>query len=120
MSTEFLRRIMGLSLLLHLRVPYEDSAELPKKISALGAELRLRKVPGKSVKRSPWRRRPRVLNGVERQQPSRPRIVGVSLPPLGLLGALALGLALRLRARALARADPSIRAKPLSAETTRS
>ena len=111
---------MGLSLLLHLRVSNEDSAELPKKLSTLSAELRLRQVPGKSVERSRWRRRLDVFIDIERQQSSRPRIVGVSLPPLGLLGALALGLALSLRACALARADPSIRSKPLSAETTRS
>lgn len=111
---------MRLSLLLHLRVLYEDSAELLKKLSTLGAELRLRQVPGKSVERSPRCRGLGVFIDLERQESSRPRIVGVSLPPLGLLGALALDLALRLRARALARADPSIRPKPLSAETTRS
>ena len=93
---------------------------MPKKLSTLSAELRLRQVPGKSVERSRWRRRLDVFIDIERQQSSRPRIVGVSLPPLGLLGALALGLALSLRACALARADPSIRSKPLSAETTRS
>ena len=63
---------MGLSLLLHLRVLDEDSTELPKKLSALSAELRLRQVPGKSVEGSTWRRRIRVLGGLERQQPSRP------------------------------------------------
>ena len=119
MSPGFLCRIMRLSLLLHSRVLNQDSTELPKKLSTLSAELRLRQVPGKSVERSPRLRRLDVFIAIERQQSSRPRIVGVSLPPLGLLGALALGLALSLRARALARADPSIRSKPLSAETTR-
>jgi hypothetical protein len=111
---------MGLSLLLHLRVLDEDSTELPKKLSTLSAELRLRQVPGKSVERAPRCRWLDVFVPLERQQPSRPRVVGVSLPPLGLLRALALGLALSLRACALSRADPSIRSKPLSAETTRS
>ena len=54
MSAEFLCRIMGLSLLLHLRVRDEESAELPKELSALSAELRLREVPGKSVQRPRW------------------------------------------------------------------
>ena len=110
---------MDLSLLLHLRVLDEDSTELPKKLSALDAELRLRQVPGKSVERSRRCRRLDVLRGLERQESSRPRVVGVSLPPLALLRALALGLALRLRARALSRTDTSIRSKPLSAETAR-
>jgi hypothetical protein len=63
---------MGLSLLLHLRVLNEDSTELPKKLSTLSAELRLRQVPGKSVERSPRLRRLDVFIAIERQQPSRP------------------------------------------------
>jgi len=110
---------MGLSLLLHLRMADEDSAELPKELGALGAELRLREVPGKSVQRPRRRGWIHVLAGLQREQAPRPRVVGVSRSPGFLLHPLTLGLALGLRARALSRTDSSVRSKPLSAEATR-
>jgi len=110
---------MGLRLFLHLRVLDEDSAELPKELGTLSAELRLREVPRKSVQRPRWRGRIHVVAGLQREQAPRPRGVGVSGSPRFLLHPLALGLALGLRARALSRADSSVRAKPLSAEATR-
>ncbi len=110
---------MGLRLFLHLRVLDEDSAELPKELGTLSAELRLREVPRKSVQRPRWRGRIHVVAGLQREQAPRPRVVGVSGSPSFLLHPLALGLALGLRARALSRADSSVRAKPLSAEATR-
>ena len=119
MLAEFLCRIMGLSLLLHLRVRDEESAELPKELSALSAELRLREVPGKSVQRSRWRRRLRLVEGLELQHSSRAPVLWVSRPPPGLLHPLARGLAVGLRARPLPRADSGVWSKPLSAEATR-
>jgi hypothetical protein len=110
---------MGLRLFLHLRVLDEDSAELPKELGTLSAELRLREVPRKSVQRPRWRGRIHVVAGLQREQAPHPRGVGVSGSPRFLLHPLALGLALGLRARALSRADSSVRAKPLSAEATR-
>jgi hypothetical protein len=110
---------MDLSLLLHLRVPHEDSAKLPKELNALGAELRLREIPGKSVQRPRWGGRLDVLGGLKREQAPRPRVVGVSSSPGFLLHPHALGLALWLRACALSRTDPSVGSKPLSAEATR-
>ena len=119
MSAEFLCRIMGLSLLLHLRVPDEDSAELPKELRTLSAELRLREVPGKLVQRPRWRGRVHVLEGLELKQSPSASVLGVSRPPRSLLNALPLRLALGRRASALSRTDASIGAKPLSTETTR-
>ena len=85
---------MGLSLLLHLRVSDEDSAELSKELSALDAELRLREVPGKSVQWPRWRGGIHVRDGLQREQSPRPRVLGVSCSPNSLLCPLALCLAL--------------------------
>ena len=73
---------MGLRLFLHLRVLDEDSAELPKELGTLSAELRLREVPRKSVQRPRWRGWLDVLPaGLQREQTPRPRVVGVSRSP---------------------------------------
>jgi hypothetical protein len=87
---------MDLSLLLHLRVLDEDSAELPKEFGALSAELHLRDVPGKSVQRPRWCGCVRILDGFQREQLPGTSVVGVSRSPRCLLCPLALGLALEL------------------------
>jgi len=119
MSAEFLSGIMAFSLSLRLHVPEEDFPELPKKLSTLGAELRLREVPGKSVEGPRWRGRLRLVDGFQREHPPGAVVVGVSRTPLRLLLPLARGLALGLRARALALAHAGVWSKPLSANATR-
>ena len=93
MSAKFLSRIISLSPLLHLCVLNEDSAELPKELRTLDAELRLREVPGKSVEWPRWRGWIRVLEGLELEHSSSSPVLGVSRSPRFLLHTLSLRLA---------------------------
>lgn len=118
-SARLLRRIEHLRGDLGLRVGEQDSAENPKEIRPLHAELVLRQVPGKSPERRRHAQRLDVaLAPGAFENPARRKVVGVTCPPGRLCPPSPLGLALRPRASALAIAHPRIATKPSPTDRT--
>jgi hypothetical protein len=103
------------------REPYQQCAGQCNEISALGAELVFREVPGKLVQRRRHAQRFRVAVGLQRAllDPVRSRVFPVPLPPTGLGFVSPLLLAVRLATGVLSISDPRIRPEPPPADPAR-